>query len=152
MKTGENGKRLIIRFEGMKLHAYLDQVGIPTIGFGHTGKEVKLGQVITIQQAEDYLMDDLKEAEDTVNNEVFAAINNNQFDALVSFCYNLGGSKLKSSTLLKYLNKGSPLAAANQLSKWVYAGKPPVIDSGLVKRRAAEKVLFLTPMDEYFKI
>lgn len=150
MITGTNGRKLITHFEGLRLIAYQDQKGIWTIGFGHTGPEVHKGLRITIQQAEDYLNEDLKEAEDAVNSEVFAAINNNQFDALVSFCYNFGGSKFKSSTLLRYLNQGSPLAAANQLSHWVYAGGH--IDPGLVKRRAAEKVLFLTPMDQEFKI
>lgn len=150
MITGTNGRKLVTHFEGLRLIPYHDQVGIPTVGWGHTGTDVKMGHVITIEQAEDYLTEDLKEAEDAVNSEVFAAINNNQFDALVSFCYNLGAAKLKSSTLLRYLNQGSPLAAANQLSHWVYAGG--VVDPGLVKRRAAEKVLFLTPMDQEFKI
>lgn len=149
MKTSNNGIKLICYFEGLRLEAYKDQAGIPTIGYGHT-KGVKLGTTISRYEANQFLQQDLHYHEEAVNNLVFATINNNQFDALVSFCYNEGPLKFKSSTLLKRLNNGSPLAAANELSKWVYAAG--VIDPGLVKRRALEKVLFLTPMDEEFEV
>lgn len=149
MKIGDNGLLLIKHFEGCRLEAYSDQAGIPTIGFGHT-LGVHLGAKISQFEANTLLQADLVYHEDQVNTFVFAAINNNQFDALVSFSFNEGPAKLKSSTLLKFLNSGSPLAAANQFDRWVYAGGH--IDAGLVKRRACEKVLFLTPMDEEFKL
>lgn len=149
MKLGSNGLNLIKHFESCRLEAYLDQANVPTIGWGHTNG-VQLGDTITQAQADLYLQSDLAYHEDNVEHYVFYPVNNNQFDALVSFCYNEGPAKLKSSTLLKYLNQGMPLMACNQLDRWVYANGH--IDPGLVKRRAAEKVLFLTPMDEEFKI
>lgn len=149
MKIGDNGIKLIKHFEGLRLEAYKDVTGLPTIGYGHT-QGVKLGTSISQYDANALLQADLNYHEDQVNALVFAAINNNQFDALVSFSYNEGPVKLKGSTLLRHLNSGSPLAAANEFSKWIYAGG--VIDQGLVKRRACEKVLYLTPMDEEFKL
>lgn len=149
MKIGDNGISLIKHFEGCRLVAYYDQAGIPTIGYGHTAG-VEIGTKISDEEAHTLLQQDLAYHEDQVNAFVFAAINNNQFDALVSFSYNEGPAKLKSSTLLKYLNNGSPLAAASQFDRWVYAGGH--IDPGLIKRRACEKILYLTPMDEEFKL
>lgn len=149
MRTGNNGIALIKYCEGLRLEAYLDTGGVPTIGYGHT-KGVKIGTKISDYEANTFLQQDLTEHEDHVHSLVFAALNNNQFDALVSFCYNVGAQALKTSTLLKKLNSGSPLAACNELSKWVYDNH--VIQPNLVKRRALEKILFLTAMNEEFKI
>ncbi|MTK06835.1 MAG: glycoside hydrolase family protein [Hungatella sp.] len=138
--TSQAGINLIKSFEGLRLTAYQDSVGVWTIGYGHTSG-VKSGMTITEAQAEAYLKSDLKSAENTVNNKVTYAISQNQFDALVSFTFNLGGGNFGSSTLLKKLNQGDINGAANEFDKWIYAGGE-VLD-GLVKRRAAEKEMFL---------
>lgn len=149
MKLGFNGFKLIKRVEGLRTQAYQDDGGIWTIGYGHTS-HVKEGDECTGVQAETYLLSDIEEAEESVNSDVFAAINQHQFDALCSFVFNIGGSFFKKSTLLKQLNNGNSLYAANEFSKWIYVNKQ--IDPGLVRRRALEKILFLTPMDETYDI
>lgn len=138
--TSQKGIDLIKSFEGCRLTAYQDSVGVWTIGYGHTAG-VYQGMKITEEQAESYLRSDLSTSESAVNNYVTYAINQNQFDALVSFTFNLGSGSLKNSTLLKKLNAGDIEGAANEFDKWVYAGG--VALEGLVKRRAAEKELFL---------
>lgn len=149
MITGTNGKTLIEHFEGLRLKAYLDQGGIPTIGYGHT-QAVNMGDKITAIQADQFLSEDLKTAEHYVNALVFAAINQNQFDALVSFTFNLGGLGLKKSKVLLCLNNGEYLDAASALLH--YAGIGGVHDDGLYHRRLAEKKLFLTPLNETFHV
>lgn len=125
--------------EGIKLKAYLDSVGVPTIGFGHT-KGVKMGDVCTLAQAQEYLKEDLKSAVNDVNRLVQVKLTQNQFDACVDFVFNLGGTNFAKSTLLKYINEGNFVAAANEFPKWNKAGG--VVLAGLVKRRQAEKELF----------
>lgn len=147
MNISEAGIQLIKKFEGCSLKAYKCPAGIWTIGYGHTLK-VNEGQTITKKQAEDLLKQDLRSFELTVNNLVNVPLNQNQFDALVSFCYNLGAGNLKSSTLLKLLNKEDYIAAAEQFDRWVYAGGKKL--SGLVKRRAAEKKLFQKSISNEF--
>ena len=141
MNVSETGIQLIKKFEGCVLKAYKCPAGIWTIGYGHTSG-VKEGQAITREQAEELLIQDLRPFEIGVNNLVNVPLNQNQFDALVSFCYNLGTGNLKNSTLLKLLNKGDYNGAAEQFDRWVYAGGKKL--NGLVKRRAEEKKLFLT--------
>jgi lysozyme len=141
MNVSETGIELIKKFEGCALKAYKCPAGVWTIGYGHT-LGVNEGQNITKTQAEEYLKQDLKQFETAVNNLVNVPLNKNQFDAIVSFCYNLGAGNLKKSTLLKLLNKGDYKGAAEQFDHWVYAGGKKL--NGLVKRRAAEKKLFLT--------
>ena len=147
MNVSETGIELIKKFEGCVLKAYKCPAGIWTIGYGHTSN-VKKGQTITQEQAENYLKQDLNRFEISVNNLVNVRLNQNQFDALVSFCYNLGSGNLKNSTLLKLLNKKDYTGAAEEFDRWVYASGKKL--SGLVKRRAAEKELFLKPtVNEY---
>jgi GH24 family phage-related lysozyme (muramidase)/peptidoglycan hydrolase-like protein with peptidoglycan-binding domain len=143
----QTGLDLVKEFEGLakrladgSVAAYLDAVGVPTIGYGHTSG-VYLGQVITAQQAETFLKQDLQEAESAVNQLVKVALNENQFSALVSFVFNLGGGALGESTLLRQLNAGHYLEAANQFLRWTYAGGQQL--PGLVRRREAERQLFL---------
>lgn len=138
--TSQKGIDLIKSFEGCRLTAYQDSVGVWTIGYGHTSG-VYSGMTITEAQAEAYLKSDLVTSENAVNKYVTYAINQNQFDALVSFTFNLGSGNLASSTLLKKLNQGDISGAANEFDKWIYAGGEVL--EGLVKRRAAEKELFL---------
>lgn len=140
MKTSPAGRALIHGFEGCKLQAYQDGADVWTIGMGHT-RGVKKGMVCNIEQAQIWLVEDLEDAEADVERLVTVPLNQNQFDALVSFVFNLGGTKLAGSTLLKHLNAGRYKEAAGQFKLWkLVAGKP---SNGLVRRRAAETDLFL---------
>lgn len=141
MNISQNGINLIKEFEGCRLEAYLDQVGVWTIGFGHT-KGVYQGQRITQQQAEDMLRSELIGYENAVRESVKVPLNQNQFDALTSFTYNCGISALKTSTLLEKLNAGDYIGAANELPRWNKGGGQVL--TGLVRRRQAEKDLFLS--------
>jgi len=141
MNTSEAGKNLIKRFEGVRLNAYLDSVKVPTIGVGHT-KGVRMGDIISPTQVDEFLTADLMEAERAIERNVSVPLNQAQFDALCSWTFNLGGGALSKSTLLKRLNAGDYDGAADEMLKWTMAGNR-VLD-GLVKRRTAERMLFLT--------
>lgn len=141
MLISNNGINLIKKFEGLELKAYKDSVGILTIGYGHT-RGVKAGDVITGQQADAFLREDVQVAELAVNTNVKVKLTQGQFDALVSFIFNLGAGNFVKSTLLKKLNTGDYAGAADEFGKWVNAGGKPL--PGLVKRRAAEKEMFST--------
>ena len=139
MKTSDKGIGLIKQYEGLKLHAYLCPAKVWTIGYGHT-KGVKKGDVITESRAVDLLKDDLIDAESAVTKQDLA-INQNQFDALVSFVYNVGSGAFAGSTLLKKIKKNpnDPLIRT-EFAKW-NKSKGRVLD-GLVKRRKAESDLY----------
>ena len=145
MHVSPSGVDLICNFEGLRLKAYDDGVGVWTIGYGTTkypnGIRVKKGDTCTLDQAKAYMQNDLKSFEQTVNNAVNVPISQNQFDALVSLAYNIGSNAFKNSTLVKRLNEGNYKAAANQFNAWVNAGGKRM--QGLVNRRAAERALFL---------
>jgi lysozyme len=145
MHVSPSGVDLICNFEGLRLKAYDDGVGVWTIGYGTTkypnGIRVKKGDTCTLEQAKAYMQNDLKAFERTVNDAVNVSINQNQFDALVSLAYNIGATAFKKSTLVKRLNEGNYKAAANQFNVWVNAGGKRM--QGLVNRRAAERALFL---------
>lgn len=141
MRISEKGINLIKRFEGLRLEAYLDSVDVPTIGYGHT-RGIKLGQTITQEQADAFLEEDIHEFELAIQRLVHVNLTQNQFDALVSFTFNLGIGSLKQSTLLKKLNAGDITGAANEFNRWVYAGGKKL--TGLVKRRAAERLMFIS--------
>lgn len=111
-----------------------------TIGWGHTGDEVKPGLVWTQKQADDTLVNDLARFEKAVTSMVKKPINQNQFDALTDFAYNAGEGNLQKSTLLSKVNAGDFKAAADEFPKWRKGGG--VVLYGLVKRRAAEQALF----------
>lgn len=139
------GIDLICGFEGLRLKAYDDGVGVWTIGFGTTvypnGIRVKKGDTCTEAQAKAYMVYDLKKFESAVNNAVTVPLNQNQFDALVSLTYNIGPSAFSKSTLVKKLNAGDIRGAAEQFDVWVNAGGKRM--QGLVNRRAKEKEVFL---------
>ncbi|RAI15348.1 MAG: hypothetical protein DKM22_04350 [Candidatus Melainabacteria bacterium] len=143
MNISQNGIELIKKFEGCRLEAYKCPAGILTIGYGHTGSEVRLGQKITQEQAEKYLKQDLTIHSNNVSRLVKVPLNQNQYDALVSFEYNVGYGNFASSTMLKLLNQKKYSEAAAQFGRWVYANKKVL--QGLVRRRAAEKELFVKP-------
>lgn len=133
------GLEIIKQCESLRLEAYLCPAGIPTIGYGHT-KGVRLGQKITVEQANQLLADDYLEAEDGVTHAVHVPLTQNQLEALTSFVFNLGIGNLKSSTLLKKINASDFSGAANEFDKWVFSKGVKL--NGLVKRRALEKQLF----------
>ncbi|KQF82688.1 muraminidase [Acinetobacter pittii] len=145
MKTSNSGLNRIKGFEGKRLNAYDDGVGVWTIAYGTikypNGVRVKKGDTCTEQQAEDYLRNDLAKFEAAINKLVKVPLTQNQFDALASFTYNLGETNLANSTLLKRLNKGDYQGAADQFLVWNKAGGK--VMKGLVRRREAERALFL---------
>ena len=131
---------LVKASEGLRLEAYQDAGGVWTIGYGHT-RDVQPGDVITQQQADDFLQADLAEAAEAVASLVKVPLNQGQFDALCDFVFNLGEGDLERSTLLRLLNAGNYQAAAQQFRVWVMAAGEVL--PGLVKRRAAERDLFV---------
>ena len=152
MNVSQNAIELIAGFEGLRLDAYIDPVGIPTIGYGTirypNGTKVRMGDRITEDEAEEFLMHEATKFAREIN-EIFAGIelNQNQFDALVSFTYNLGPGNLRSSTLLKRLKQGDFDAAAKEFEKWNKATVDGVkkVLPGLTIRRQTERALFERP-------
>ncbi|UJB32647.1 MULTISPECIES: lysozyme [Chromobacterium] len=144
MNISANGVKLIQQFEGLRLKAYQDAVGVWTIGYGHTGPDVTPGLVISQAQADALLARDLNRFETGVSRLVSVPLNQNQFDALLSFSYNLGLGSLQNSTLLRLLNQRDYAGAAAQFPRWNKAGGKVL--PGLTRRRAAEQALFLQPV------
>lgn len=142
--TNDAGVSLIKSFEGCKLTSYKCPAGVWTVGYGHTGQFVKPGLSITQSEADELLLHDLDVFEAGVENAVGVELNDNQFSALVSFAYNVGIGNFRRSTLLKKLNKGDYAGAAEQFERWNRGGGKVL--RGLVRRRKAEKELFLRPM------
>lgn len=136
MKVSEHGLHLIKHFEGLRLQAYQCSAGVWTVGYGH-----RSGDVIDEAQAASFLREDIAESESAVNSLVKAPLKQNQFDALVSFVFNLGSGNFHSSTLLKKLNAGDYAGTADELLRWVHAGGQRL--PGLVRRREAERNLFI---------
>jgi lysozyme len=156
MKTSPAGIALICKYEGCKLTAYPDASTrrIWTVGYGHTGAGVTQGLTITQERAEQLLAADLVTFETAVRaltspmlvtlrpgGIVVCVLTQGQFDALVSFSYNVGAHTLAASTLLRKLNAGDIGGAAAEFAKWTHAGAEVL--PGLVRRRAAERALFL---------
>jgi lysozyme len=139
MNISEEGISLIKKFEGCELNAYKCPAGVWTIGYGIT-KSVKKGDTITKEQAEEMLKEELKEYQGYVNHYVEVDLQQCQYDALVSWVFNLGPTNLRSSTMLKVLNEKKYSEVPFQIKRWNKAsGK--VLD-GLVRRREAEALLF----------
>lgn len=141
MKTSSNGVSLIKSFEGCKLKSYKCPAGVWTIGYGHTAG-VKKGDIITQEQADEYLRNDLVTYENAVMkyNNIYD-FNQNQFDALVSFTYNCGIGNLKNLT-----QSGKRTIAQISAKLLLYNKAGGVVLRGLQRRRAAEKELFDTPI------
>ena len=126
-------------FEGLRNKAYYDAAGVLTIGYGHTGRDVRRGDVISDYWAEHLLKADLYDVEKAVDS--LGHFNQPQFDALVSFAFNLGVCKLKTSTLLRTILEGGSMRAIKQeFNKWVWAGGRRL--KGLERRRAWEAKRF----------
>ncbi|MCH2227107.1 MAG: lysozyme [Candidatus Caenarcaniphilales bacterium] len=150
MKTSKKGIKLLKDFEGYRAKAYLCSAGVWTIGYGTTkyknGRAVKSGDQIDQNQAEELLANDLLKFEKAVLSAVKVKLNQNQFDALLCFVYNIGSGAFKSSTLLKRVNEKNFTDAANEFLRWNKAVSPQTgklrVLPGLTRRREAEKKLF----------
>ena len=146
MQTSDKGIALIKEFEGCKLTAYQDSVGVWTIGYGWTqpvdGKPIRAGMTIKQQTAERLLKTGMVSYESDVSRLVKVGLTQGQFDALVSFTYNLGARSLSTSTLLRKLNAGDYAGAADEFLRWNKAGGKVL--NGLTRRREAERALFLS--------
>jgi len=140
MIIGTNGLNLIKSFEGLRLRAYQCSANVWTIGYGHTA-DVRANDVITEEEALSFLRQDVAESERAVNQYVHVPLTQNQFDALVSFVFNLGVGSFRTSTLLKKLNAGDYDGVAQEFGRWIHAGGKKL--PGLVRRREAERALFL---------
>ena len=146
MKFNDAGLELIMDFEGCMLTAYRDVGGLLTIGYGHT-REVREGQEITFEEALALLHEDLKDTlasvHFTLGRSAFT-INDNQFSACVCFAYNVGVGSFAKSTLLNCITKGHLNDAANEFLRWCKVDGKEC--AGLLRRRKAERDLFLTPL------
>ncbi|MCO7744896.1 lysozyme [Escherichia coli] len=146
MQTSDKGIALIKEFEGCKLTAYQDSVGFWTIGYGWTqpvdGKPIRAGMTIKQETAERLLKTGMVSYESDVSRLVKVGLTQGQFDALVSFTYNLGARSLSTSTLLRKLNAGDYAGAADEFLRWNKAGGKVL--NGLTRRREAERALFLS--------
>lgn len=140
------GLALAMQYEGLKLNAYLDEAGVPTICYGHT-KGVKMGMTATAPQCEAWLREDIKWAQNDVAKYVKAPIGQNQYDALVVYTFNVGGTNLASSTLLRKVNASDCLGAANEFQRWSNLRDSRTgqlrFSKGLYNRRTAERDLFI---------
>lgn len=136
----EAARQLVKDSEGLRLKAYLDGGGVRTIGWGHT-RNVQHGDIVTVEQAEDLLENDLRIAGAAVERLVDVELTDAQFGALVSFVFNIGANRLASSTLLRLLNEGDLVGAANEFPRWVFDNG--VKQPGLVIRRAREREMFV---------
>ena len=140
MNISQKGLDLIKKYEGCKLYAYRCPAGVLTIGYGHT-KGVKAGQAITQAQAEQFLREDIRPLE-TLLNDMRLNFKQNQFDALISWIFNLGAANFKSSTMYKkIIAHADDLDITDQMVKWYNAAGKPLL--GLKKRRVEEANMFL---------
>lgn len=148
MKTSENGIALIKKFEGFRAKPYLCSAGVPTIGYGTTrynnNKRVTLAdRPITEEKATEILLKQLEPREFVINQNVKKELTQDQFDALVSFVYNVGSENFINSTLLKVINKTpKSLQVEKEFSKWIYAEKKQI--KGLILRRNEETNLYFS--------
>lgn len=136
--------RLISKFEGCRLSAYLDQGGVATIGYGCTGPGIRLGIAWTQAQASAELLRRVGGIEHVLSAMLDVPVNCNQSAALVSLCYNIGLKAFENSTLRRILNQRNYVAAAEQFPAWNHVGGQP--NSGLTNRRRTERALFLKPI------
>jgi lysozyme len=139
MNISQEGISLIKKFEGCELEAYQCAAGVWTIGYGST-KDVKEGDTLTQKEADNLLLHEMQEYEGYIKELIKVPLKQNQFDALVSWVFNLGPANLKASTMLKFLNAGDYHLIPSQIKKWNKAnGK---VLEGLIRRREAEALMF----------
>tara|TARA_R100001509_G_scaffold100445_2_gene58710 strand:+ start:3329 stop:4576 length:1248 start_codon:yes stop_codon:yes gene_type:complete len=148
-RLSTSGLELIKKFEGLSLESYICPSGVLTIGYGHTGSDVFDGKKITEEEAETLLKKDVTTYELAVNNLTTTKLNQNEYDALVSFTYNVGVNAYKYSTLLNKLNGGiSRKEVAYEFGRWTKGAEGTDLP-GLIRRRAEEKKLFLTKPEKH---
>lgn len=149
MRVSTVGLDLIKQFEGLELRSYVCPAGVLTIGYGHTGSDVSPGQTITKEKAESLLRGDAESAQQCVSSFVSVELNQNEYDALVSFTYNVGPTAFVNSTLRRLLNQGADRkVVAEEFGRWVKAGSDEPVP-GLVRRREEERKLFLKKMTNF---
>ena len=141
-----SGAYLVAPWEGKENRVYVDPVGILTSCYGHTGPELKKGQVFTDEQCLNQLAEDLVKHDKQMMRYIRVPLTEKEHAAYLSFTYNLGVGAFSKSTLLKKLNQKEFEAACKELDKWVYAGGKKL--NGLVKRRAAEREMCLEGVKE----
>ena len=142
MQISQKGLDILKEFEGLRLEAYRCSAGVPTIGYGWT-KGVKMGDVWTREKAEHMLIEGVKPYEKAVQEAIGdAKTSQNQYDAMVSLCYNIGPGNFKKSSVAKLHREGKHAQAAAAFMMWVKAGGK--IIGGLIKRRNKEKALYLS--------
>jgi lysozyme len=139
MKISKEGLSLIKKFEGCKLESYLCAAGVPTIGYGST-KGIEMEMTISQERAEELLLEDIEVFEAEVSKAVEVPLHQHQYDALISWTFNLGGANLNASTMLKVLNSSAYEDVPHQMKRWNKAGGKVL--EGLTRRRLAEALLF----------
>ena len=139
MGISEEGKNLIKKFEGCELEAYKCAAGVWTIGYGHIKTAVE-GMKIDQATANELFDEEMGEYETYVNTAVTVPLSQNQFDALVSWVFNLGNGNLNASTMLKVINSGDHAGVPAQIKRWNKAGGKVL--EGLIRRREAEALLY----------
>jgi lysozyme len=156
MQMSENGRRLLTEWEGFELSVYRDVAGLPTIGVGHllTKDELSSGRIVingapvqyanglTQQQVNDLLAQDLQGFEKAVSDCVKVPLNQNQFDALVAFAFNIGADAFSKSTLVQELSQGNMQDVPTQMRRWVHSGGQ--VSPGMVNRREKEIALWIS--------
>lgn len=145
MQTNAEGRTLIESFESCRLSAYVDQHGVWTIGYGHTGPEVVPGLIWTQEQADEAFILDLASAEGEVN-RLAVNMTGNEFSACVSLAFNIGNSAFRGSSLARDLRLGDYKVAADEFPKWDHING--VQSDGLLRRRIAEQALFMRDMNQ----
>jgi len=147
LAVGAGGLSLVTHFEGTELRTYRDSGGVPTVCTGHTGPEVRMGQLYTPEQCRAFLAKDLRTARLGVASCVKVPLSQNQADALTSFAFNVGVPKFCRSTMARKLSIQDYRGAAEEFPKWKYvrANGRNVVLAGLERRRLAEQRLFRTP-------
>jgi len=129
------GLELLMAREGKRNAVYLDSVGVPTVGYGHTGPDVQMGEIWTNERIEEAFAKDLERFENAINDAVTVPLKQNQFDALVSWAYNVGTGAATSSTLIRKINAGDFEGAEHEFDRWH-------IPEGITSRRNGEKAQF----------
>lgn len=144
-KVSQNAVDLIVSFEGEILKVYLDPIGLPTVGVGHLCQPhegFRLGEIITRERSRELLRIDIERFEKAINELVLRQLNQNQFDAVVSFAFNVGTTTFRRSSVLRLLNESRFADAANFLLRYRFADGKSL--KGLLRRRKAERQLFLS--------
>lgn len=141
MRVSDEGRKAIQQFEGCRLEAYQDVVGVWTIAYGHTGPDVHAGLTITPARADALLALDLQRFERAVSAAVTRTLHQCEFDALVSLAFNIGAAAFAKSTLVRLLNEGRWTDAAAQFTVWHKAGG--ALHAGLLRRRTRELMMFV---------